>query len=405
MADKNRVIVAGGGPVGIFTAISLTQQGIPVTVLEEEGHVNRHRRAGGFHPPTVDMMEESGLAARMKEIGYKFQNFHFVDRLTGMDVILNTDVLKNDTQNPWDLLAFQEVLTNCGYELLTEEKRDVEFRFNHRITDVVQKDDSVLVTCEAPEGTMELEAPWVLGCDGASSQVRKSQGIEFEGYTWPDRFLMAHTMHDFTQHGYQLVNFIGDAEKWQMIMKIPFGRGRQDYVWRMVCRAPDDMSDEEATADSYTQYRMQELYRRDAPYEIFDARVYRVHQKVAETFRRGRVVLLGDAAHINNPIGGQGLNCGIHDVNNFSGKFGQVWRGEADDSLLDLYDRQRRQTNWEFIQPVSVENKERMDDNNLENRKARSAFMESLVDDPEARRQFFLRFAMFDSLEYANSIT
>ena len=401
---SDRVIIAGGGPVGLFTAINYAHHGIPITLIEEEPQVCQHIRAGGFHPPSVDMMEECGLAARMKEVGYKFSRFHFMDRMTGQDVYLDMDCLKNDTQNPWDLLALQPVLTNCAYDLLVESGYDVEFRFNTRVENVTQDGDTVSVTVRGPNGVETLTTPWLMGCDGSSSQVRKSLGVEFEGFTWPDRFLMAHTMYDFEPE-YGLVTFISDAEKWQMIMKLPYGPGENEYLWRMVCRAPDDMSDDEAMDPGYTQARMQDLHPNSESYEIFGPRVYRVHQRVASKYREGRVILVGDAAHINNPIGGQGLNCGIHDVANLTDKFVKVWKGEADDGLLDLYERQRRQTNIEFIQKVSIENKKRMDNNNYDDRMANRKYMESLEHDDEARRQFFLRFAMFDSLDYAAGIT
>jgi len=400
----DRVIIAGGGPVGLFTAINFCHHGIPVTLIEEEGQVCQHVRAGGFHPPSVDMMEDCGLAARMKEVGYKFSRFHFMDRMTGQDVYLDMDCLKNDTRNPWDLLALQPVLTNCAYDMLVEGDYDIEFRFNTRVERMEQDGDRVTVHVIGPNGPEVLTAPWLMGCDGSSSAVRKSlKGVEFEGFTWPQRFLMAHTKYDFEPE-YGLVTFISDAEKWQMIMKLPYGPGPDDFVWRMVCQAPDDMSDEEAMTPEYTQMRMQDLNPNPEPYEIFGPRVYRVHQRVASEFRQGRVVLVGDAAHINNPIGGQGLNCGIHDVANLTEKFVPVWRGEADERLLDLYVRQRRLTNIEFIQKVSIENKERMDNRDYDTRMANRRYMESLEHDDEARRQFFLRFAMFDSLKYAASI-
>lgn len=400
----DRVIIAGGGPVALFTAINLAHHGIPLTLIEQESEVCQHIRAGGFHPPSLDMMEECGLTARMKEVGYVFPKFHFMDRLTGQDVYLDMGCLEKDSNNPYDLLALQPVLTNCAYDMLIEGNHDIEFRFNTRVDNVEQDDDQVKVHITGPNGPEVLTTPWLLGCDGSSSQVRKSLDLAFDGFTWPERFLMAHTKYDFEPE-YGLVTFISDAEKWQMIMKLPYGPGADDYSWRMVCRAPDDMSDEEATSPEYTQMRMQALHPNPEPYEIYDARVYRVHQRTASKYRVGRVSLIGDASHVNNPIGGQGLNCGIHDSANFTEKFVKVWRGEADDKLLDLYERQRRLTNIEFIQKVSIENKKRMDNTDYDTRMEGRKYMESLVDNDEERRQFFLRFAMFDSLEYARGIT
>jgi 3-(3-hydroxy-phenyl)propionate hydroxylase len=166
-----------------------------------------------------------------------------------------------------------------------------------------------------------------------------------------------------------------------------------------------DQSDAEMLRPEVIQERLKSIMPSASDYPIVNARIYNVHQRVAKTFRRGRILLLGDAAHINNPMGGQGLNCGIHDAFNLAPKFTAVWRGDAGTEVLDLYDRQRRITNWEYIQRISVENKKRNEEPDVAKRKAAMAFLRSLVDNDEARFAFYERWSMGESLDYAATIT
>jgi len=276
-------------------------------------------------------------------------------------------------------------------------------RISHRVTSVEQTGESAVVHADTPNGPVSIAAPWVIGCDGAGSAVRISQNIEFEGYTWPERFLLIHTKEDFSDL-YGRVNFIADGPKWQLVVRIPYGPGPDDWLFRVVSSVPEGMDVAEAASPEALQENLRRLRPEKSEFPVANWSIYNVHQRVAKTYRQGRVLLVGDAAHVNNPMGGQGLNSGIHDALNFAGKFKQVWADPGKDALLDLYDRQRRITNWEYIQKISVENKQRNEETDPAARRGNIDFLNSLKDNDDARFGFLHRWSMGESLDFAESV-
>ena len=401
LTKTERVVICGAGPVGLVTALALCRAGVPVTIVEADATVCGDLRAVAYHPPSLDMLEDIGFLEPLSAIGYPQRYVRFSDRLLGEDVQLDMEVLARRYRNPVSLLAGQQWFTQVGYQLLLQE--DCEFLFDHRVLDATQTDDEVVLTVFENGAQKEIRAPWVLGCDGASSAIRRSQSIEFEGYTWPERFLMIDCKTDLSvRYG---TNFMADGPDWKLTIRIPYGPGPDDWVQRLVSGIHPDLSDEDALRPELAQSRLKALMPSESDHPIVSTRIYKVHQRVAKTFRYGRILLAGDAAHINNPMGGQGLNSGIHDAFNLAPKLAGVWRGETGTEPLDLYDRQRRITNWEFIQRVSVENKMRNEETDIAKRRAAITYLKSLVDDDDARFAFFMRWSMGDSLDYAADIT
>jgi 3-(3-hydroxy-phenyl)propionate hydroxylase len=170
---------------------------------------------------------------------------------------------------------------------------------------------------------------------------------------------------------------------------------------------PTEPSQEDSRilSDAGVQERMQRFFPAPRPYHIVHRNLYVTHQRVASTFRKGRVLLAGDAAHVNNPIGGMGLNGGIQDAVNLAGKLsGVLLRGETD-RLLDLYDVQRRAVAVEFVQEQSIANKKRLEESDPDVRKRNLDELSRIAEDPERSRQFLLRTAMIASQKRADSIT
>ena len=132
--------------------------------------------------------------------------------------------------------------------------------------------------------------------------------------------------------------------------------------------------------------------------------VYKVHQRVASDFRRGRVLLAGDSAHVNNPLGGFGLNSGIHDAINLGEKLSKVMRGEAGEDLMDLYVRQRRATNIEYVQNISIRNKKNLEEKDPLERRRHADEMRAIAADPAKAREYLLNSSMINSMRMANSI-
>lgn len=399
MSD-NRVYIAGAGPVGLITALLLCRQGIPVTILEAEHQVCPDTRAVYYHAPSVEMLDEIGLLDDVLRGGEITPGARYIDVALEREVYFDFSVLSRRYRHPYSVCVAQNWVCKVAHDML--QNYDCEIKFNHRVMDAQQDADGVTIAVETPEGPLSMHTDWLIACDGGSSPIRKSQGIEFEGYTWPDRFLLIETKYDFGKE-LGLVCYFLNGQDWRLITKICYGPGEDDWIFRVVSGVQPDQKEEDVVDPANLQAVIQRTRPKDPPYEIERASIYSVHQRTAATFRKGRILLAGDAAHLNNPMGGQGLNCGIHDAFNLAEKFGQVWKGASTD-LLDLYDRQRRITNVEYIQKVSVENKKRNEVTDLAEKAAALDALEKTLADEDSRFAFINRFCMGESLDFAANV-
>jgi 3-(3-hydroxy-phenyl)propionate hydroxylase len=232
--------------------------------------------------------------------------------------------------------------------------------------------------------------------------VRKSQGIDFRGFTWPERFLVVTTTFDFEPLGFAYSNYTMDPVEWTATFKVPGPDGRG--LWR--CVFPTDPADDEATLLDFGRAadRLAGFVPQSRSARVVHTNLYAVHQRVAERYRVGRVLLAGDAAHVNNPLGGMGLNFGIHDAHSLAERLARVWRGEAGEALLDQYDRQRRAVAERYLQAQTIANKQTLEERDPAQRAARQAEMRATAADPARARQFLLRTAMIEGLQAAAAI-
>ena len=398
---SERVHICGAGPVGVVTALGLCQEGIPVTILEAEDDVCQELRASYFHAPSADILDDVGMLDKLLEGGTKDPDLRFTDTGIGRSVDFNLGVLSRNFRHAYSVSAGQDWFARVAYELL--QQYDCEFRFGHRVVSTVQKENHVVIEIETDEGRKSIASEWLIGCDGGRSEVRRSQDIRLEGYTWPDRFLLIQTNYDLEPE-FGRLDYRANGPDWRLVIRIPFGPGADDWIYRVVCGIQEDTKDEDVLNEPYCQDRLQELRPSSKPYNITRTLIYSVHQKTAETFRKGHIILAGDAAHLNNPIGGLGLNSGIHDAQNLVEKFSRVWLKKEDDRLLDLYDRQRRFVCRDFIQKISIENKKRNEITDLGEREKMMDYMENIAADEDKLHKFLYRWAMGESLDYAKSI-
>jgi 3-(3-hydroxy-phenyl)propionate hydroxylase len=375
-------------------ALALGKQGIPVIVFETGQRLSQDLRAGSFHPPTLDMMVPYGITARMLEIGIRVREWQVRTRSGELVAQFDLGLLAGDTDFPHRLHLEQHRLTPIQLEIIREET-DVRVLFDHRVTGVEQLADRVQVQVEANFEQKTIDASWVIAADGGRSAVRKSLGIEFEGFTWPEQFLVATTPYDFAAHGFAMSVYVHDPVQWTALFKMP--DAGPPGLWRVVF--PSAQQDETtALKAANVEREMQGFVARSVPYEIRHKTIYSVHQRMAKTFREGRVLLAGDAAHINNPIGAFGLNVGIHDAINLAEKLGRVWRAEADESLLDQYDRQRRITAIEQAQQMSIRNLRLLEERDPEVQRRNLAELAAIANDPERARRHLLNTSMIAGL-------
>lgn len=388
----DRVIVIGGGPVGCVTSLLLAQAGIPVTLVEKEAGMVLDYRASTFHPPTLDLLEESGVTAALVERGLVCRTNQFRDRQKGRIAEFDMQVLARDTRHPYRLQCEQFKLVDWAYGVLGRMP-GVEILFRHEFTSLTQDDDGVSVTVNGPGGPRTLKGDFAIGTDGGRSPVRKALAIPFEGFTYPEYFLVAGARHDFKRQMPDIcsVNYVADPDEWFLLLEIP-------DMWRIVTPADASVNPEEAVSEARLQASLQNIAPRDEPYEILVKGIYRVHQRVAATYRKGRVFLAGDSAHLNNPLGGMGLNGGLHDALSLCGRLARVWHGRAPDAELDGYEPQRKPEAVNAIHAITARNKKLMEERDPVVRERNLAEMAAIAADPERAYQYMLDAAMITSL-------
>jgi 3-(3-hydroxy-phenyl)propionate hydroxylase len=395
MSDTKPVLVAGAGPVGLVAAAELVRRGVPVVVLEAGAELSGEMRGSTFHAPTLDMLDELGAAKAMIKQGIVAPRMQYRSRDQGIIAEFDFGVLAGLTRHPYRLQCEQFKLTRILHGLL-KDRPGFELRFAARVVGCADRGDHVEVTLE--DGG-RVEGSYVVGADGARSAVRKAAGVEFEGFTWPERFLVLSTPFDFGELIPDLadVSYYADPEEWFFLLRVP-------GLWRAMFPVPAEVPDEETTTDAFARARFGRIVPGRDDYPTRHRTLYRVHQRVAKTYRQGRILLAGDAAHINNPLGGMGLNGGVHDAVNLAEKLAAVWHGEAPAELLDRYDRQRRGVTIEHVQRQTIGNKQNLEAKDPEARRAFRARMADAASDPAKAHAYLLGVSMINSLRRAAEI-
>ncbi len=396
MIDERRVLIAGGGPVGLLCAWLLGRRGLPVRVFDLNETPQADPRAATTHPATLDLLAEDDLADEMARVGLVAPIFQFWDRPSGEKVAeFDHVVLKEDTRHPFVVQCEQFKTAKLILERL-QKLTNVEVLFGHEVVSVAQTDSLVSVDVRGSDGIKRHSGAYLIGADGGRSVVRKQSGIAFEGFTWPERFIVLTTPFDFeAARSLCFRSYFADPDEWCNCFKV--SAEGPPGLWRTVYPANPDLSDEQLMSDVAVHERMQKFFPASQPYEIVHRNLYVTHQRVAETFRKGRVLLAGDSAHVNNPIGGMGLNGGIQDAANLAEKLGAVLLDNARDALLDLYSLQRRTVAIEFVQEQSIANKKRLEARDPETRRRNLDELREMAADRARARQFLLRTSMIAS--------
>jgi 3-(3-hydroxy-phenyl)propionate hydroxylase len=395
MSDK-RVVIAGAGPVGLVAAAGLVRHGVPVTVFEASDQLSEESRASTFHPSTLDMLDQCGFASDLIAQGLIAPRFQYRSREDGIIAAFDFSAIRDVTSHPYRLQAEQFKLTRIIHGKLQGDP-NYRIEFGRRVCDVTQDQDGVTVALSSSNGaTEQRRGSWLIGADGARSQVREALAVEFEGFTWPERFLVVSTPFDFAAAitGLDAVSYVADPDQWHFLLQIP-------GLWRVMFPVASEVSDETATSREFAQAALASVVPGITNHEIAHVTLYRVHQRVAKTFRVGRVFLAGDAAHINNPLGGMGMNGGIHDAVNLADRLSRVWHGESPPPELDRYNRQRRGITLEYVQKHSIENKRNLEARDPRDRARFRDDMRAIAADRHLTHQYLQRVSMITSLKRA----
>jgi 3-(3-hydroxy-phenyl)propionate hydroxylase len=401
MPTRPAVVIAGGGPVGLVVALMLGRAGIAVTLFDQGDIVHSQPRAATIHPATLDILDDLGAYALIEPQGIVCPIVNYYDgklKLASFDHAL----LKDETRHPWVLQCEQDKLSRTLFTM-AKAISNITFRTATKVIGCGQRDDAVEVLVEAADGGQERhQALYLVGADGARSTVRKAIGIEFEGFTYPERCMIIGTPYDFAADGYAYRNYIADPQEWYNLFKISW-QGPPGIYRLVVPLRPDEPLDGER-ALATAQRKLQRFNPRARSYEIAFYDSYTVAQRVAATFRKGRVLLAGDSAHLNSPIGAMGMNSGIHDAVNLAANLIRVLRGEDSDAALDRYGRQRRHVATSHVQTATIANKQNMQQRDPIKRQRYRDEMRRRAEDPVLAKAFLMRTALIDSLRDAAKI-
>jgi 2-polyprenyl-6-methoxyphenol hydroxylase-like FAD-dependent oxidoreductase len=410
MAQKEkRVIVAGCGPVGAVMTLALVKKGIPVTLIEQLPDAAEDQRAATIHPPTVEMLVALGLEREMFSEapmgGMPAPLFHFRDRASGeLIAVFDISLLKGEVPYPYVVQWEQYKLVHAALPHIKASGLG-EVRFSTKLAGLTQDQNGVEATVTNAAGeTEKLRGQYLIGSDGGSSTVRRLAGIAFEGFTWPERFIKIGTSFDFgaTGRGYCTRNYFSDPDEWINLFKVK-GYGPPG-IWRGVFPVPEKETDEQALSPSGLQRRLRGIHQKGGDYDIPYYALYTVHQRVAATFNKGRVLLAGDCAHVNNPIGGMGMNGGIHDAINLAEKLADVWFGRAEETVLDRYTRQRRKAQVDYVQAQTIQNKKSLEEKDPMMRRGHLDKLRRTSEDVALHKKYLYRSSLFDSLNSANAV-
>jgi 3-(3-hydroxy-phenyl)propionate hydroxylase len=258
------------------------------------------------------------------------------------------------------------------------------------------------VEVSSPTGTQTIRTPFLVSAEGAHSIIRKLAGIGYLGFTYDEKFLVVSTPFPFEDVFDDLswVNYVADPEEWCVIL-------RTEKIWRVLFPTRPENQEDEALllSDEFIQERLHHLWGKDGDYAIGHRTLYNVNQRVAETYYQGRVLLAGDACHINNPLGGMGMNGGLHDGNNLAAKLIRILLdGEDHLPLFEHYNRQRRDLAVRFVQEHTIANKKLMEATDEETQNARQQMLMETAADPGKAREFLLERAMINCVRDSEAL-
>ena len=381
---REPILIVGAGPVGLTLAWRLSQLGLNVKVFEAEDRITDQLRASTFHPPTLDYFDESGITAELIAAGRITPTWQIRMQTSGERAEFDLSVLSEDTAHPYRLQCRQELLGRALAARLPQNT----VHFSSPVTSVAQDKDGVSITLnnDVVRGSI------LIGCDGARSIVREAIGAIFEGETYPENTILVTTHFPFEDHldGLSGVNYIWKPGGTYSLLRLP-------ELWRISLHPSEGQTPKMALEDSAIRAQTREVLPLAGDIEIVEKRIYRVHRRVATHYRKNRIFIAGDAAHLNSPKGGMGMNGGIHDAWCLADLLIEVANG-GDPQGLDKYEARRRPIARDDIVAQADKNRARMSAKNEAKRHEYLRSLKEIAANPIKARQFLLRSSMIEGL-------
>lgn len=340
------VLIVGAGPVGLMTALGLAREGVSVTLLEAEDDIVYSPRAISYAWSILPALQLFGVLDDMIAAGHVVDDRCWRIFKTGEIIVYNHDAVRDITDRPYSLTLGQDLLAKVVLQHL-QRYPNVNIHWGTKFVGLTQTPDKVVVVAEKAGAPVELTANWVVAADGGRSAVRKAAGLTMDGFTWPQRFVVTNIYYDFEKYGWNS-GYLVDPVYGAVVYKINL-----EGLWRFTF-AEQATQPLETVIERILQF-IRTVLPGDQKYELALHTAYNMHQRTAATYRVGRVVLAGDAAHLTNPTSGFGLMGGLYDAFALSEALAAVVHGHARDEILDRYSELRRKTYHEVISPISSE--------------------------------------------------
>jgi 3-(3-hydroxy-phenyl)propionate hydroxylase len=376
MVDSD-VLIVGAGPVGLIAALGLARSGVSVTLLDAADDVLDEPRGMTYHWAALAGLERLGVLDDAMAIGYVKDDWSAQVFRTGERLSMDIGLLKDDVRHPYSLVLGQDALGRVLIDHLAQ-RANAEIRWGHTVTGFDQDSTGVTVHVDTGTETLDLRGRWLVGADGARSVVRRRLGLGFEGMTWRERFVATNCRGPY--EGHFVSGYLIDAEYGAVVHQIT-----TDGLWRHTYAESLELP-EEGIEDRMAAYFRAVLPDHDFPHEILQWRHYRMHQRSAETYRVGRVLLAGDAAHVTNPTRGFGLVGGMFDAYALTEALTAIVLDGARESLLDAYAEARQRVFWDYTTPISSDSKRLV----FEPTRERLEGFRKVADDPEQTRLYLL---------------
>jgi 2-polyprenyl-6-methoxyphenol hydroxylase-like FAD-dependent oxidoreductase len=333
------VLVVGAGPVGLTMACELARHGVPCRIVDASPGPTEQSRALAIHARTLEVFEDLGI---VDEVLAKARKAHGVAAFSsdGSRIMhITFDLEGLETPYPYTLILPQGETERLLVERL--KKHGIEVERQVSLTGLAQDGSGVTASLLDAEGnSSESRTPWLIGCDGARSAVRKGLGLPFEGADYPESFLLADVRLSWDRPDDE-VTIITSPEGQLAGFPLP-----EPGRWRLMHISTGTIDESEAVPSHAVSRFQTMLHENGRPEAVVSdpgwISVFKIHRRVVGRFREGRCFVAGDAAHIHSPAGGQGMNTGIQDAYNLAWKLGLVVQGVSPDSLLDSYSAERR---------------------------------------------------------------